>query len=184
MQLIRPALAHLPSLVTALERGFEPSPRGEEGTRDELERIREDSALYIELQDDREGRGPPVKLPNGATVPRLPGFRRWMWDGEFCGVIAFRWQPGTTDLPSYCLGHIGYSVAPWKQGRGYATQALRDILPEISLVGLAFVEITTDPENTASQRVIESNGGVLVERFTKGPEYGGGAGLRFRIALR
>jgi predicted acetyltransferase len=184
MQLIRPAQEHLPSFVSALERGFHPNPRGEQGARDELERARKDPALYIELQDDREGRGPPIALPNGATVPRLPGFQRWMWDGEFCGVIGFRWQPGTTDLPPHCLGHIGYAVVPWKQGRGYATQALRDMLPEVKLEGLSFVEITTDPDNVASQRVIESNGGVLVERFTKPPEYGSTQGLRFRIALR
>ncbi|HUD24767.1 MAG TPA: GNAT family N-acetyltransferase [Burkholderiaceae bacterium] len=184
MQLIRPAQEHLPSFVAALERGFHPNPRGEQGARDELDRVRKDPALYIELQDDREGRGPPIVLPNGATVPRLPGFQRWMWDGEFCGVIGFRWQPGTTDLPPHCLGHIGYAVVPWKQGRGYATQALRDVLPAVKLEGLSFVEITTDPDNVASQRVIESNGGVLVERFTKPPEYGSTQGLRFRIALR
>jgi predicted acetyltransferase len=136
------------------------------------------------LQVDREGKGPVVVLPNGATVPRLPGYRCWMWDGEFCGVIGFRWQPGTTDLPAHCLGHIGYSVVPWKRGRGYATQALRDFLPQVGLEGLPFVEITTDPANIASQRVIESNGGVLVERFIKGPEYGGTEGLRYRIRLR
>jgi predicted acetyltransferase len=184
MQLIRPALEHLPSLVSALQRGFEPTPRGTDGTREELERIRADCALYIELQDDREGKGPVVVLPNGATVPRLPGYRRWMWDGEFCGVIGFRWRPGTTDLPSHCLGHIGYSVVPWKRGRGYARQALRDFLAEVRLEGLPFVEITTDPANIASQRVIESNGGVLMERFIKGPEYGSTEGLRYRIALR
>jgi RimJ/RimL family protein N-acetyltransferase len=46
-----------------------------------------------------------------------------------------------------------------------------------------FVEITTDPENIASQRVIQANGGVLVERFIKPPQFGSKQGLRFRIAL-
>ena len=53
-----------------------------------------------------------------------------MWDGEFCGSIGFRWQPGTSTLPPYVLGHIGYAVVPWKRGRGYATQALALLLPE------------------------------------------------------
>ena len=35
---------------------------------------------------DREAKGPPVILPDGRTVPRLPGYSRWMWDGEFCGA--------------------------------------------------------------------------------------------------
>src|SRR6185369_10965449 len=126
-------------------------------------------------------KGAPVKLPDGSLVNRLPGFRRWMWDGQFCGSIGFRWQPGTTDLPPHCLGHIGYAVVPWKEGRGYAKSALAQLLPEAGAVGLAFVEITTDPENIASQRVILANGGVLVEQFTKSAHHGGKPGLRYRI---
>jgi predicted acetyltransferase len=106
-----------------------------------------------------------------------------MWDGEFCGSINLRWQDGTPDLPPHCLGHIGYSVVPWKQRQGYATQALREMLPLARDVGLPYVEITTDPDNLGSQRVIEANGGVLVERFDKGPAYGGTAGLRYRVPL-
>jgi predicted acetyltransferase len=49
--------------------------------------------------------------------------------------------------------------------------------------GLEFVEITTDPTNTGTQRVIEANGGVLVERFTKPAVYGNAEGLRYRIFL-
>jgi predicted acetyltransferase len=48
-------------------------------------------------------------------------------------------------------------------------------------VGLPYVEITTDPDNVASQRVIEANGGVLIEHFIKPPQFGGKPGLRFRI---
>jgi len=33
---------------------------------------------------DREPEGPPVTWPGGAARPRLPGYRRWMWDGPFC----------------------------------------------------------------------------------------------------
>jgi predicted acetyltransferase len=45
------------------------------------------------------------------------------------------------------------------------------------------VLITTDPDNVASQRVIQANGGRLVERFVKLPAYGGGESLRYRIDL-
>jgi predicted acetyltransferase len=45
------------------------------------------------------------------------------------------------------------------------------------------VELTTEPDNLASQRVIEANGGRLVERFTKTPQYGSAPGLRYRIDL-
>jgi predicted acetyltransferase len=106
-----------------------------------------------------------------------------MWDGEFCGTIGLRWQPDTTELPSYCLGHIGYSVVPWKRNHGYATAALRALLPHARSVGLPYVELTTDVVNLASQRVITANGGVLVEEFTKPATYGGAPSLRFRIVL-
>ena len=109
-----------------------------------------------------------------------------MWDGEFAGSINLRWQDGTTDLPPHCLGHIGYSVVPWKRRLGYATEALRRMLPLAREVGpwLSFVEITTDPDNIGSQRVVEASGGVLVERFDKGPAYGSAEGLRYRVPLR
>jgi predicted acetyltransferase len=106
-----------------------------------------------------------------------------MWDGEFCGSIGFRWQHGTSSLPSYCLGHIGYSVVPWKRRRGYATQALALLLPEARREGLDHVELTTDPDNLASQKVITANGGVFIERFKADAAYGGKEELRFRIAL-
>jgi predicted acetyltransferase len=132
---------------------------------------------------DREAKGDPIVLADGSSVPRLPGYERWIWDGEFCGRIGFRWQPGTEALPPTCLGHIGYSVVPWKQRRGYATRALRLLLPDARAEGLRYVEITTEPDNLPSQRVIEANGGVLLEPFTKPVGLGGTPGLRYRIHL-
>ncbi len=132
--------------------------------------------------DDRAAAGAPITLPDGSQVPRLPGYRRWLWDGEFCGSINFRWQNGTEDLPPHVLGHIGYAVVPWKRGRGYAAKALALLLPEASVRGLRWVELTTNPDNVASQKVILANGGILVERFVKPESYGGGEGLRWRIA--
>lgn len=184
MQLVRPAAAHLPSYVEALQRGWSAdNVRGEAAAREELARIDEDAAAFLDSLDDRAAKGTPVTLPDGSTVARLPGFRAWLWDGGFAGSIGLRWQPGTAALPPHCLGHIGYAVVPWKQRRGYATAALRAMLDEARAVGLPYVEITTDPSNLASQRVILANGGTLVERFVKPPQFGSAPGLRYRIAL-
>lgn len=184
LRLVKPAGQHLASYVAALERGWSADTvRGAVAAREELARIEADPAAFVTGLDDRDAKGPPVMLPDGSTVARIPGFRRWMWDGEFCGSIALRWQPDTTALPPHCLGHIGYAVVPWKQRLGYATLALRLMLPEARAVGLPFVEITTDPDNIGSQRVVEANGGVLVERFTKPRQFGSRPGLRYRIAL-
>lgn len=72
---------------------------------------------------------------------------------------------------------------PWKRRLGYATEALRAILPLAREIGLPFVEITTDVTNEGSQRVILANGGVLVEHFTKPASHGGSAGLRYIVQL-
>ena len=97
MDLVRPALEHLRSYRPALERGWSP-----------------DNIRFDERMVDREAAGGPITLADGSQARRLPGYRLWMWDGEFCGSIGFRWQPGTNALPATVLGHIGYAVVPWR----------------------------------------------------------------------
>ena len=184
LHLAWPSEQYLPGYVAALQSGWSADTlRGAAAARDELEKITRDPARFLTGLVDREATGAPVTLPDGTTAPRLPGYRRWLWDGEFCGSIGLRWQAGANTLPPYCLGHIGYAVVPWKQGRGYATRALAKLLPEARAEGLSYVELVTDPANLASQRVILKNGGVLVERFAKPAPYGESEGLRFRIDL-
>jgi predicted acetyltransferase len=186
LQLVVPSLAHLDAYADALARGWSPdNVRLEMAAREELARIAVDPAAFVTSLDDREAKGGPITLPDGSQVPRLPGYRRWMWDDEggFCGSIGFRWQPGTSALPAYCLGHIGYSVVPWRRRRGYATRALALLLSEARREGLDYVELTTDPDNLPSQKVITANRGSLVKRFRKEPAYGGAEALLFRIPL-
>jgi len=184
MQLVWPARSYLPGYVDALERGWSADNlRGEAAAREELQRIAADPDAFLASLVDREGSGDPIVLADGSLVPRLPGYNRWIWDGEFCGRIGFRWQPGTEALPPHCLGHIGYSVVPWKRRRGYATAALRETLREFAKEGLRYAEITTDPDNIPSQRVIAANGGVLIEEFVKPASLGGTPGLRYRVPL-
>jgi predicted acetyltransferase len=185
MNLVWPSRQYLPSYVAALERGWSPdNVRGRVAAEEELQRIGIDADAFLKGLVDREATGNPITLPDGTTVPRLPGYRRWLWDGEFCGTIGLRWQPGTEELPPYCLGHIGYSVVPWKQRRGYATHALREMLQEAKSEGLRYVDITTDPSNVPSQRVIENNGGVFVEEFVAPPSLGSRREFRYRVTLR
>src|SRR6266436_1997210 len=95
MQLVRPSLDRLPSYVAALKRGLSPDNiRGAAASIDELERIEKDPRAFVDSLTDREAKGLPITLPDGTTAPRLPGFRLWLWDTEFCGSIGLRWQPG------------------------------------------------------------------------------------------
>jgi predicted acetyltransferase len=173
IELVWPAREYLPGYIDALERGWSPDNLRPEASLEHLARINNDADAFLAQHVDRDAKGPPITLAGGMVVPRLPGFSLWMWDGDFCGSIGFRWQHGTEELPPYCLGHIGYSVVPWKRNRGYATRALRLLLPYARAEGLAYVELTTDASNRASRRVIEANGGTVVEEFFKPPEYGG-----------
>lgn len=184
MELVWPAAEYLRSYCEALRRGWSPNNLRPQAAQEELAAIQRNPDAYFQrIVDLRGSGGPGVTLPDGSVVPRLPGYRKWMWDGEFCGSIQLRWQEGTPELPPYCLGHIGYGVVPWKRRRGYATRALALLLPEARARGLPYVEITVAPDNIASQKVVRANGGELVEAFEKLPSLGGGPELRFRIVF-
>jgi RimJ/RimL family protein N-acetyltransferase len=73
--------------------------------------------------------------------------------GELLGSIGMRVQPVNR------FGHIGYWVAAHARGRGVAPRALRLLCEWGSReLGLGRIELVTDPENRASQRVAEKVG--------------------------
>ncbi|MEY2689836.1 MAG: hypothetical protein RL375_4035 [Pseudomonadota bacterium] len=185
MDLVIPALAHLDSYSAALRTGWSAdNVRGKAAADEELVRIAADPAGFVASLVDRGARGGDIVLPDGSTARRLPGYRLFMWDaGDFCGSIGLRWQPGTSALPPHVLGHIGYAVVPWKRRQGHATRALGLMLAHARGEGLGQVLITTTPQNTPSQKVIQAHGGVLVEQFTVPDTHGGGTGLRYRVDL-
>jgi predicted acetyltransferase len=188
-RLLRPTRALLPGYVAALERGWSPdNMRGAAAAREALQRIALDADGLIATTHDPEAQGPPVTLADGTQRARIPGLVRWIWaddDGPagFAGTCGLRWMPGHAPLPPHVLGHIGYAVVPWQRRRGHATHALRAMLALAREQGLPRVELTTDPDNLASQQVITACGGVFVEHFDKGEPYGHKPGLRYVIEL-
>jgi predicted acetyltransferase len=157
VRLVEPGPDWLDAYAAALARGWSPNT-----TRDvsgeHLAAIRADGPAFLRDLLDPNG---TVTLADGAVVPKLPAYLFWIVDRDFCGSINFRFQPGTEALPPYCSGHIGYSIVPWRQRRGHATAALRQILPLCRREGFARVSITCDEDNLGSIKVIEANGGVL-----------------------
>jgi predicted acetyltransferase len=199
VKLVRPGPEHLAAYTAALQQGWSAdNVRGAVAAQEELERIAAAPEDFLRWMEDIEARGPLVTLADGRQVPRLPGLRRWLWAEDadlthldpgmreaqrFIGAIGLRWARDHGALPPHVLGHCGYAVVPWHRGRGHATAALAALLPLARTHGLPFIELTTDPDNLASQQVMLRNGAVLVEPFDKGPTYGHAPGLRFRIAL-
>ncbi|GAA0267082.1 GNAT family N-acetyltransferase [Alteraurantiacibacter aestuarii] len=200
MRLVTPTRAHLPSYIAALERGWSPNNMDSERHRlRELAEIADDADSFLASMTDREAKAGDVQLPDGSFVKRLPGIRKWMWEdsadsaggqgggqsgGEFCGQIGFRWMEGTEALPPHLLGHIGYGVVPWRRGRAYAAQAVRDILPEARALGMRWVTITTDHDNPASLRTIARAGGYHTGTAAKPAAYRHGDTIEwFRIDL-
>ncbi len=153
-----PTLDDLDGYADALKRGWSPTTM-EDASQSELKKVEAGRKEYLA---GLLAQGGEIALPDGTKAPRLPQKLFFIDDGEFCGRINLRYQPRATDLPRHVSGHIGYTVVYWKSGLGYATEALRQILPHARDVGLPFVTITCNVDNHASRRVIEKNGGVLV----------------------
>ena len=159
-----PQESMLASYADALRRGWSSSTvRDVSGL--ELAEIERDAAAFVAARKDDAPLG-TIRLPDGREVAKLPGRIRWSWDGEFSGAINLRWPADGAPLPPQVLGHVGYSVVPWKQRHGYARKALRHMLSEARDVGLKRLEITTDADNMASQKVVLANGGRLERTFT------------------
>lgn len=182
MQLLAPDREHLPGYLDAVRHGW-PGDRAIFGSVEALLALaaQDEQQVLARLADLAPGE---IFLKDGSTAPRIPSLFRWMWDDDgFAGSIDLRWHPGTEELPDYMPGHIGYGTVEDRRGRGYATAALAHVLPLARAEGLAYVQLITASDNPASARVIELNGGVLVERFTQTPALGGGESCRWRIGL-
>jgi len=175
LRLVPPSLAGIAGYVAALETGWSPDTT-RDVSAEQLAIYRSDPAALIHDLTRQDG---TITLASGEVVPRLPSRVFWLDDGEFCGSINLRFQPGTEELPPHVSGHVGYAVVPLKRRLGYATEALRLIFPVAREVGLRRLTITCFDDNDASRRVILANGGIPT---AKGP-YEGRTRLFFRIDL-
>ena len=108
-----------------------------------------------------------------------PDQREWyaIWmielrDGTHIGDLSFK------GLNADGSAEIGYGISEEHQGRGYATEAVRAAVDwALRQPGVTCVEAETEPDNMASQRVLEKSGflpsGVMGEegpRFVKNRE--------------
>ncbi|HUM77420.1 MAG TPA: GNAT family N-acetyltransferase [Methanoculleus sp.] len=135
-----------------------------------LETLRSDRQTLARLLDAAvPGSWPPPLLDDEA----LAGFIRMMTektDPRFAVYYWVRNDPaagerlliglgGIASAPAPGTVFIGYTVVRECQGRGYATEAVRQIVSAaFSLPGIRWIMATTHPDHAASIRVLEKNG--------------------------
>lgn len=77
----------------------------------------------------------------------------WLFflDGEEIGDACFKgFENGTAE--------IGYGIHPDFEGKGYTTEAVRAMINWAFANGADVIEAETDPENAASQRILQKLG--------------------------
>lgn len=117
-----------------------------------------DSALYSMIES---GRG--VGLPEGF----VPDTTFFVWN-ETEPVALVRVRHYLNDALRTGAGHIGYWVAPQYRDRGIGTEALRLALSYAAeLVREDEYFLRVDKSNAASLRVMQKNGGRIVEEDGK-----------------
>ena len=117
-----------------------------------------DKVLY-EIVEQAEGIG----LPEG-YVPQTTLF---IWrDMEIIGEAKIRHY--LTEALKTGSGHIGYWLAPEYRGKGYGTEALRQVLEYAeNIIPEDEYYLRADSDNTASLRIMEKNGGRNVREDDK-----------------
>src|SRR5215472_7352677 len=111
LRLLPPSLDLIPGYAVALEAGWSPDTTRDVSS-EQLTLYRQAPALLIDELTRQDG---TIKTATGEFVQRLPSRTFWLDDGEFCGSINLRFQPGSEALPPQVNGHVGYAVVPWKR---------------------------------------------------------------------
>jgi predicted acetyltransferase len=110
-------------------------------------------ALVHRLRLDAAG----VDLPEGY----VPASCFWLMDEDKALVGVAQLRHSLNAALAYEGGHIGYSVRPTRRNKGYGKMLLKLLLEMAKTMGMTRVLLTCDKSNTASARVIQSNGGRL-----------------------
>jgi len=110
----------------------------------------------------------------------VPSKEFWIIDAEgYSGriILGLAFFPA----PNRVGHHVGYAVRPSRRRRGYATKALKSLLDEARELKIYKLMPSCDAANVASRKVIEKNGGVLLNGGpNENPSHGE---LRFLIDL-
>ena len=104
-----------------------------------------------------------VEMADGFGLPEgwVPSTTFWLMDdGIPVALSCLRCR--LTDALRKGGGHIGYAVDGTKRGRGYGKALLGLMIQEARRMGITEeLLVTVHPDNTASRKVAEANGGEL-----------------------
>src|SRR3989344_8639046 len=149
----------------------------QEGTRQaytqlQLFKSSSDWHNYIKrMREKRKG----INLKRG----RVPSTYYWLVkNNKFVGTLNIRHRLNK-NLASFG-GHIGDAVVPSERRKGYAKEMLRLGLKRAKGLGLDKILITCNPQNIPSKKIIQANGGKLINKLKtkEGPK------LRYRIVIK
>ena len=105
-------------------------------------------------------------LQSAVDAAHSPRRVKWFFTVElmqtrvFIGTIGFMTEPTEGGL----LGGIGWFLLPAHQGRGYATEAFRALIPFIFAHGVTVIDAGCNAANGTSERVMQKGGMRLVRR--------------------
>ena len=151
-ELVKPSFDYRDSFI-ALAKEFQAD--GDNRYETLLTQLENDFAAYVQrLQNQEKGIGLQKDHVSQTTL--------WSAEGnQVIGVIRIRHS--LTPMLEKIGGHIGYQIRPSRRREGFGSRQLALALDVLREWGWEKVLITCDDDNIGSARIIESNGGKLLD---------------------
>lgn len=90
----------------------------------------------------------------------------WLFENEIpVGIGKIRHK--LTEASRAFGGNIGYAIAKKYRGKGYATIFLNKLIEEAKKLNISEKILTVEKYNNPSKRVIEKNGGIIIDENDK-----------------
>ncbi|MCC6323238.1 GNAT family N-acetyltransferase [Candidatus Nomurabacteria bacterium] len=158
VKLVLPSMKYASAYLKALKEFAKIGEITALGVHVELKKI-DDFKVYIKrARDNRNG----FNLPKG----RVPSTTYWAVVGnKIVGRVDIRHKLNKN--LRVIGGHIGYTVVPSERQKGYGTQMLACALPIAKKLGIKNALVTCNATNIASKKIIEHNGGKLINKVKK-----------------